>query len=182
MLLYILCFFVVVIPPMETLQQTSCDAHADVVNAVRNKVVIINAHALRTGVLGSDGLSLSGDTTLLSVSVSALLAAVEEVGIVLSDLRGVLGADLVDGLLEVALLGKVGLLGRVEGTSLGCGTLFVGSGETLSISRDTVLGRLGLASGASLTRLEVVGVVGSDGARVLLHLAEDILSSVLEVL
>lgn len=140
------------------------------------------AHALRTGVFGGDGLSLSGDTALLGVTVSALLAAVKEVGIVLGDLRGVFGADLVDGLLKVALLGKVGLLGRVEGASLGCGALLVGGGETLSIGGDTVLGRLGLTSGASFTRLEVVGVIGGDGAGVLLHLAEDILSSVLEVL
>lgn len=159
-----------------------CDAHANAVYAVRNRVVIINAHALRAGVLGGDGLSLSGNTTLLGVTVGALLAAVKEVGIVLGDLRRVLGADLVDGLLEVALLGKVGLLGRAQGASLGCGSLLVGSSETLSIGGDTVLGRLGLTGGAGFTRLEVIGVVGGDGARVLLHLAEDILSSILKVL
>lgn len=71
---------------METLQQTSCDAHANAMYAVRNRVVIINAHALRAGVLGGDVLSLSGNTALLSVTVSTLLAAMKEVGIVLGDL------------------------------------------------------------------------------------------------
>lgn len=76
----------------------------------------------------------------------------------------------------------MGLLGRIQRAGLGCSALLVSSGETLSVGGDTVLGRLGLTGGAGFTRLEVVGVVGGDGAGVLLHLAEDILSSALEVL
>ncbi|KAH0294714.1 hypothetical protein KCU62_g78, partial [Aureobasidium sp. EXF-3399] len=81
-----------------------------------------------------------------------------KIGIVLSDLRGVLGGDVVDGLLEVALLCKVRLLSRAQRSSLGCSTLLIGSSKTLSIRRNAVLGRLSLAGGAGLARLE--GMLG----------------------
>lgn len=134
------------------------------------------------GVLSGDLLSLRSDTTLLSVSVGSLLAAVEKVGIILGDLSRILGSDLVDGGLEVALLGKVRLLLGAQGARLGCGTLLVGRSKTLSISRDAVLGGLGLTSRAGFTRFEVVGIFGCDRAGILLHLAQNVLSSTLEVL
>lgn len=116
------------------------------------------------------------------MTVSTLLTAVEEVCIVLSDLSRVLGTDLVDSFLKVALSCDLGLLGGVQGTSLGGGTALVGRSKTLSIGRNTILGRLGLTSSTSLARLQVVGVFRCDGAGVLLHLAEDILGGTFEVL
>jgi hypothetical protein len=79
----------------------------------------------------------------------------------------------------------VWLLARVQRaslTSLGCGTTLIGSSETLRFSGNTVLGRLGLASCASLARLEVVGIVGGDGLRILLHLADNVLCGAFKVL
>ena len=139
---------------------------------------------LRASVLVGNRLGLGSNTTLLSVTMSALLTAVQEIGIVLSNLRRILRRDLVDGLLEVALLCKLRLLSRAQRSSLGVGriTALVGSSKTLSISRNAVLGRLGLAGRASLARLEVIGVCGGDGSRILLHLAEDILRGAFKVL
>jgi hypothetical protein len=88
----------------ESYSKTRLWRSCDVVYAETNRVVIITMILSRARVLSSNALSLRGNTTLLSGTVSALLTAVKEIGIVLSDLRRILGGDLVDGLLEIALL------------------------------------------------------------------------------
>lgn len=140
---------------------------------------------LLTRVLGGEVLGLGSNATLLGVTVGSLLTAVEEVGIILGDrgrVVGHLGSDLVDGALKVALLGKVRLLFGAQWASLGGGAALVGGCEALSIGRDAVLGWLGLTNGASLGRLQVVGIFGRDGAGIRLHLADHILSRALKVL
>jgi hypothetical protein len=119
------------------------------------------------------------------VTVSALLSAVKEIGIILGNLRRILGANLIDSLLKVALLCEMRLIGWVQRASLaslGCSAALVGSSETLSFSGNAILGGLGLAGCASLARLEVIGIIGGDGLGILLHLAEDILCGVFKVL
>jgi hypothetical protein len=140
---------------------------------------------LRASVLVGNDLSLRGNTALLSMTVSALLTAVKEIGIILSNLRRIFGANLIDSFLKISLLCEIRLLGRVQRASLaslGCGATLIGSSETLSFGGNTVLGRLGLASRASLARLEIVGIISGDGLGILLHLAEDILCGAFKVL
>lgn len=135
-------------------------------------------------VLCSQALSLRSDAALAGVAESTLLAATEKISLVFCNMLwvvGHLGSDILSCILEVAGTVDCGLLNRFERRTRRLGGTLIGGGEALRIGRDGIGWRLALTRGTRLARLQVCGILRSDRSWISLHLATDLLGSLLKV-